>query len=63
MVQAVPNQMVHILELHRLENIPVGGGAAGGGHGVQRDEHGRTEQEACKDYVDFCKLCPMFERG
>ncbi len=65
MVQAVPNQMVHILEqlIHRLENIPVGGGAAGGGHAIPRDKHGRTEREARKDYVDFCKLRPQFERG
>ncbi len=65
MAQAVPNQMVHILEqlIHRLENIPVGGGATGGGHAVPRDKHGRMEQEARKDYVDFCKLRPQFERG
>ena len=65
MAQAVPNQMVHILEqlIHRLENIPVGGGAAGGGHAIPRDPHGRTEQEARKDYIDFCKLRPQFERG
>ena len=65
MAQAVPNQMVHILEqlIHRLENIPVGGGAAGGGHAVPRNEHTRTEREARKDDVDFCKLRPQFERG
>ena len=65
MAQAVPNQMVHILEqlIHRLENIPIGGGAAGGGHAIPRDEHGRTEREARKDYVDFCKLLSLREVG
>ena len=55
MAQAVPNQMVHILEqlIHRRENFRVGGGAASGGHAILRDEHGRTEREARKDYVDF----------
>ncbi len=65
MAQAVPNQMFHILEqlIHRLENILVGEGATGGGQVIPQDKHGRTEKEARKDYVDFCKLRPQFERG
>ena len=33
------------------------------GVGVQRDEYGRTAQEARRDYLDFAKSRPTFERG
>ena len=43
-----------------LERLTVGAGLPVGG---QRDQHGRTEEQARRDYREFSKLKPTFERG
>ena len=41
-----------------LERLNLGAGAGG-----QRDQHGRTEEQARRDYREFSKIKPTFERG
>lgn len=55
MAQAVTNQRTHTQEnpSHQLEDIPFGRGAASRAPAVQRDGHGRMEQEASKHYLAF----------
>ena len=43
-----------------LERLTIGAGLPVGG---QRDQHGRTEEQARRDYREFSKLKPTFERG
>ena len=48
--------------LNQLNHLQGQGGQGGYGQ-AQRDEHGRTRQEAHREYLDFGKNRPTFERG